>query len=501
MDEPILKMKGISKEFPGVKALNSVDFELYPGEIHALMGENGAGKSTLMKILSGVYPATSGKIIMNGEEVTISNPSDAQNLGISIIHQEFNLFPNLTAAENIYINQKSTVNKFGKINWKKIYNDAQDLIRSIGADFDVRKEVQYLSVHSHQVIEIAKALSLNAKVLIMDEPSAALPEDEVQKMFNVVRKLKNNGVAIVYVSHRMKEILEIADKVTVLRDGKKVTTDYMKETSQDQIISNMIGRNVDNLYPEKITRHTTETVLKLDNLDLTKKHRVSFELKKGEILGIFGLVGSGTNTLAKRIFGLKTGTESITVNGKQVKVRNPRDAMKLGIAYLPPNRHAQGIIKELSIQDNMTLPILKELSKMLQINEIEEKELANSYIDQLNIKTPSSKQSVNLLSGGNQQKVVLGKWLATEPGIFIMEEPTRGVDVGAKSEIYQIIDELSKEGLSIILISTEMPELLGMSDRILVMNEGKLVSEYKYGEADQHTLLRDASNSEEGMVI
>lgn len=501
MSQPILKMKGITKEFPGVKALENVDLELYSGEVHALMGENGAGKSTLMKILSGVYQHTSGSILLDGKEVSINSPQDAEMLGISIIHQEFNLFPNLSAAENIFLDRNDITNRTGKIKWSEVNRRATELITSIGANIDVRKEVQYLGVHSQQVIEIAKALSFNAKILIMDEPTAALPEDEVQKMFDVIEQLKSNGVAIVYVSHRMKEIVAIADKVTVLRDGVKVSTRTLNETSEDQIISEMVGKKVGNLYPKKLNKAQNQAIMSVKNFELTQQHQISFDLKEGEILGFFGLVGSGTHTLAERLFGLKKGKGNIRIDGSAVKINKPKHAMSHGIAYLPPDRHRQGLVKELSIKQNITLPILRRISNRFFIQEKIVESLSDTYIQDLRIKTPSQNQLVNLLSGGNQQKVVLAKWLATEPRILIMEEPTRGVDVGAKAEIYRLINALAKEGLSIILISTEMPELIGMSDRILVMNKGQIVGGFKNGEADQHTLLKEASNPEIVRVV
>jgi ABC-type sugar transport system ATPase subunit len=494
MSNPILKMKSITKEFPGVKALNGVDFELYPGEVHALMGENGAGKSTLMKILSGVYSETSGDVYLEGKKISLKNPVDAQELGISIIHQEFNLFPNLSAAENIFIDRKDSKGKFGKLNWKSINRKADELIRSIGANIDVRKEVQYLGVHSQQVIEIAKALSLNAKILIMDEPSAALPEDEVQNMFNVVKQLKKNGVAIVYVSHRMKEIFEIADKVTVLRDGKKVSTKLINETTEEELINSMVGQEVGNLYPDTYHEISKEVVLSVKDFHITSKDKVSFDLHKGEILGFYGLVGSGTHTLAERLFGIRRGSGVVKVDSNSVFINDPKVAMKQGIAYLPPDRHRQGLVKELSVRENVSLTVLKDLSQKFIINNVEEKELTHTYIEQLRIKTPNQNQIVNFLSGGNQQKITLAKWLATKPKILIMEEPTRGVDVGAKAEIYKLINRLASEGLSFILISSEMPELIGLSDRILVMKNGKITNEFGRREADQQTLLKVASD-------
>lgn len=494
MTQPVLSMRRINKDFPGVKALTDVNFDLYPGEVHALMGENGAGKSTLMKILSGVYEPTEGDIYLKGKKTNIKGPADAQRVGISIIHQEFNLFPNLSAAENIFIDRKEMVNRFGKIKWSEIYKEADRLVKSIGSDVDVRQETQYLSVHSQQVVEIVKALSLNADILIMDEPSAALPENEVQKMFTVVEQLKKQGVAIVYVSHRMKEVFEIADKVTVLRDGKKIATQSISETTESELISMMVGKEVGNLYPEKEYESSGEIVLNVKDLSLDQDHKVSFQLKQGEILGLFGLVGSGTHTLAERLFGLRKGSGEIAINGKSVKIMNPKQAMKEHIAYVPSDRHRQGLVKELTVKNNLTLPILRNLTNSLLINTSKEVTIAKDYIEKLNIKTPDENQVAEFLSGGNQQKIVLSKWLATDPKVLILEEPTRGVDVGAKAEIYQIIKGLAEQGLSIILISSEMPEVIGMSDRILVIYKGEVVKEFHKGEVDQQILLKEASN-------
>ncbi|MBV6713438.1 sugar ABC transporter ATP-binding protein [Paenibacillus chitinolyticus] len=495
MRHPVLTMEGIDKEFPGVKALSDVSFELYPGEVHALMGENGAGKSTLMKILSGVYSPTQGTIRLKGKEVTFGNPLDAQRQGVSIIHQEFNLFSNLTAAENIFIDRPEMVGRFGRIQWSKMYDEAQRLVDSIGGgEIDVRKEVRHLGVHSQQVIEIAKALSFRADVLIMDEPSAALPENEVKKMFDVVNRLRAQGVAIVYVSHRMKEIFEIADKVTVLRDGAKIDTRGIEEVTEQNLIQMMVGKEVGQLYPVREQKHGQEVVLKVEQLSLDSAHRVSFELRKGEILGLFGVPGSGTHTIAERLFGLRRGTGDIIVHGTTVKISSPSQAKAKKIAYVPPDRHRQGIIKPMSIRQNLSLPMLPQLSKYTVLDEARIKEMSGEYMEKLRIKAPSDGQSVDFLSGGNQQKVVIGKWLAANPDILILEEPTRGVDVGAKAEIYNIIHQLAQEGLSILLISSEMPEVIGLSDRILVLYKGTIVHEFAHGEADQEQLLQRASH-------
>ncbi|MFF2089577.1 sugar ABC transporter ATP-binding protein [Paenibacillus sp. NPDC058174] len=495
MRHPVLTMEGISKEFPGVKALSNVGFELYPGEVHALMGENGAGKSTLMKVLSGVYSPTQGKIRLKDKEVTFRNPLDAQRQGVSIIHQEFNLFSNLSAAENIFIDRPEMMNRFGRIRWSKMYEEAQRLVDSIGGgEIDVRKEVRHLGVHSQQVIEIAKALSFQADVLIMDEPSAALPENEVKKMFDVVNRLRAQGVAIVYVSHRMKEIFEIADKVTVLRDGAKIDTRMIGEVTEQSLIQMMVGKAVGQLYPMKEQQRDQKVVLQVKELSLDSKHQVSFELRRGEILGLFGVPGSGTHTIAERLFGLKRGTGEISIHGAAVKINSPSEAKAKKIAYVPPDRHRQGIIKPMSIRQNLSIPILPQLSKGLVLDEARIKQMSTEYMEKLRIKAPGDGQSVDFLSGGNQQKVVIGKWLAANPDILILEEPTRGVDVGAKAEIYNIIHQLAQEGLSILLISSEMPEVIGLSDRILVLYKGEIVHEFAHGEADQEQLLQRASH-------
>ncbi|WP_020618122.1 sugar ABC transporter ATP-binding protein [Paenibacillus daejeonensis] len=495
MSQPVLTMEGISKEFPGVKALSDVNFELYPGEVHALMGENGAGKSTLMKVLSGVYEPTAGTIRLKGQEVAFGNPLEAQRQGVSIIHQEFNLFTNLSAAENIYIDRPEMVGRFGRIQWSKMYEEAQQLVDSIGGSgIDVRQEVRHLGVHSQQVVEIAKALSFRADVLIMDEPSAALPENEVKKMFDVVKRLRDQGVAIVYVSHRMKEIFEIADKVTVLRDGAWIDTRPIGEVTEQQLIYMMVGKEVSKLYPDRDHKPGGEVMLEVQSLSLDATHEVSFQLHKGEILGLFGIPGSGTHTIAERLFGLKGGAGDIIVGGMPAVIRNPGDAKARRIAYVPPDRHRQGIIKPMSIRQNLSLPILPRLSKGVVIDESRVREMSSEYMESLRIKAPNDRQSVDYLSGGNQQKVVIGKWLATHPDILILEEPTRGVDVGAKAEIYAIINRLAQEGLSILLISSEMPEVIGLSDRILVLHKGEIVHEFAHGEADQEQLLQRASH-------
>ena len=492
--DPLLRMVGVSKSFAGIAALTGVDFDLRPGEVHALMGENGAGKSTLMKILSGLYQPTSGEIVLRGKPTSFVGTQAAQEAGIAIIHQEFNLFPNLSAAENIFLDRRNFVGRLGRIQWSRLNAAARELVNSIGVDFDVTREVQHLSVHSQQVLEIAKAISFNADILIMDEPSAALPENEVQNMFRVVRELKRRGVGIVYVSHRMHEIFQIADRVTVLRDGRKIGTKPIGETSPADLIRMMIGKEVDSLYGEGGGGpQAREVVMRVTDLELAPRTQVSFDVHKGEILGLFGLVGCGTQTIAARLFGLKPGGGRIEVDGRVETVPSPDAAMRRGIGLVPSDRHRQGLVRQMSIAENVSMGVARKLTHFGFIDTREEQALAERYRKLLDIRAASLDQPVEYLSGGNQQKVVLAKWLATNPKVLVLVEPTRGVDVGAKQEIYRIIREISALGFSIILISTEMPEVIGMSDRILVLREGSIVAEFQRGEANQERLLGIAS--------
>lgn len=486
-------MREISKSFSGVRALEEVDFALLPGEVHALMGENGAGKSTLMKILSGLYEPTEGEIILRGEPKSFSGPLSAQEAGIAIIHQEFNLFPNLSAAENIFFGRKRFTTALGGIDWGRLNAEAKALVNSIGAEFDTTREVQQLSVHNRQVLEIAKAISMDADILIMDEPSAALPESEVQNMFRVIRELKRRGVGIIYVSHRMHEIFHIADRVTVLRDGRKVDTKKIEDTSDADLIHMMIGREVDSLYGKELRPPRDEVVLRVRDLELTPDAKVSFEVHKGEVLGLFGLLGSGSHTIAARLFGLKSGGGTIEIGGRSVSIQSPSKAMDCGVGFVPADRHRQGLVRQMTVVQNICMAMMSKLATWGIIHPNRERELGAKYQKLLNIRTPSLDQPTTLLSGGNQQKVVLAKWLATSPKILVLEEATRGVDVGAKHEIYRIIREIADQGFSILLISTEMPEVLGMSDRILVLREGELVASFRRGEATQAQLLSAAS--------
>jgi rhamnose transport system ATP-binding protein len=487
---PILELENISKQFPGVKALDNVRFEMNTGEVHALLGENGAGKSTLIKIISGVYKPDSGQMRVDGQPVTFNNPSEAQKLGIATNYQELSLYPELTVAENIFMGHAPR-NQFGMVDWSAMHRRAREILASLEIEgLDVTRKVGTLTVGNRQRVEIAKALSLNARILIMDEPTAALTEADVQSLFNTVRLLRGRGVGIIYISHRLQEVFLLADRVTVLRDGHYINTKPVSETSEDDLISMMVGRTIDDLFP-KLPTEIKDPVLEVRKLwrnPLTKG--VNLTVRAGEIVGLAGLVGSGRSELAQVIFGM-TPAESgeILINGKAVQIRHPGHAMKLGIAYVPEDRGTQGLIRQMKIRENVSLAVLRSLVQGAFVDRRAEKSLAQRMIGQLSIRAYSTEQVVNKLSGGNQQKVVVGKWLASKPRVLIMDEPTRGVDVGAKAEIHRLISELAQQGLAILMISSELPEIMGMSDRILVMREGNIVAEYSRDEATQEIIV------------
>ncbi|MCY4022891.1 MAG: sugar ABC transporter ATP-binding protein [Anaerolineaceae bacterium] len=487
--EPLLRLEHIDKSFPGVRALVDVQFDVRPGEVHALLGENGAGKSTLIKIISGVYSADTGDIFVEGQEVEFSNPREAQSRGIATIYQELLLYPELSVAENIFMGHAPRT-RFGMIDWPKMREQAVEILSSLDIhDIDVTRNVGTLTVGNRQRVEIAKALSQNARLLIMDEPTAALTEADVQRLFGLVRLLRDRGVAVIYISHRLDEVFMLADRVTVLRDGQYVGTRGIEDTSEDDLISMMVGRTIDDLFP-KLDTTVGEAILELRGLTrrpLTKD--ISLKLHAGEIVGLAGLVGSGRSELAQAVFGF-TPAESgeILLDGRQVQIRHPGHAMNLGIAYVPEDRGTQGLIRQMTVRENVSLAILKTLARGSIVNRDAERELAQRSIGQLNIRAYSTEQVVNKLSGGNQQKVVVSKWLASKPRVLIMDEPTRGIDVGAKAEIHRLMSELAQQGMAILMISSELPEVLGMSDRILVMRQGQLVAEFARDEATQENV-------------
>ena len=491
VDAPVLEMRHIRKTFPGVVALDDVDFDLRRGEVHILLGENGAGKSTLMKILSGAYQKSAGQIVFDGQDVEIRNPKHAQTLGISTIYQEFNLIPHLSAGENIFLGREPRW--FGLIDQSAIFQEATRALNGLGLNLDPHKLIKELKVAEQQMIEVAKALSLDARILIMDEPTAALTEHEIKELFANIRSLRDKGVSIVYISHRMEELFEIGDRVTVLRDGRTVGTYDVRETSKAELIRLMVNRELTELFPKERAELGPE-VLRVEGLNTHAGLKdISFSLRKGEVLGIAGLLGAGRTELARAIFGLdKIASGTISINGLPQRIGSPRAAINSGIGFLTEDRKSQGLVLPLSVKENLCLASVDKFSRWGLMNAQEEQQAADRYVKDLRIKTPSLDQKVVYLSGGNQQKVVLSKWLCCKSEIFIFDEPTRGVDVGAKAEIYQLMNKLTASGVAIIMISSEMLEVLGMSDRILVMRGGRITGEFSAEEATSERILQCA---------
>jgi len=492
-NDVILKLENVVKIFPGVRALDGVHLEIKKGEIHALCGENGAGKSTLMKIISGAYDITSGKMYLEGKEVKFSSTREAQNAGITMIYQEFNLIPYLSVAENLFLDRQPK-NKFGLIDWRKLNNDAEKLLRKVGLKIDPKTIVQDISVAECQMVEIAKSLSLNSKIIIMDEPTATLLDEEIKCLFGIIRKLKEDGISIIYISHRMEELFTLSDSITVFRDGKYIKTVKTCDTNYDEIVKLMVGKSIFNLYPVK-DPVKDEITLEVKDANLgIHFSEVSFKLHKGEILGMTGLMGAGVIHLSKSLFGCYDNFHGeVIIDDKKANISSPLQAMHSGISLVPNDRKNEGLVLIRSVRENITACSLNKIIKNGVINYKREKEIVNSKIKQLHIKTSSIEQLVGNLSGGNQQKIVFAKMLETSPKILILAEPTRGVDVGAKAEIYQIMNELTEKGISIILVSTDLPELIGMSDRVMVMREGKIVKELSKEEVDQETILAYAA--------
>ncbi|WP_328591365.1 sugar ABC transporter ATP-binding protein [Brevibacillus migulae] len=497
MAEMLLEMKEIDKSFPGVKVLQNVQFSLYAGELHALMGENGAGKSTLMKILNGIYTKDSGTIIVKGKPEEITSTKVAEGLGISIIHQELNLIPYLSVMENIFLGREFKHGKTPFVNWKKMRSEAERYLKQLGMDLDPRTIVEELSVGQQQMVEIAKALSMQADILVLDEPTAALTDREIEKLFEVIAALKAKGVGMIYISHRMEEIFQISDRITVLRDGKYIGTRNTKETDMDELVRMMVGRDINDRFP-KIEITPGEERLRVESMSLGQKLRdISFSVRSGEILGLAGLMGAGRTEVAKVLFGVTPATHGkILIDGKETTIRKPIDAIGAGIALVTEDRKHEGLILSLSIRENLSLPNLATLSVSGFMKRKKEAVLSEETIEKLHIRTPHAEQVVGALSGGNQQKVVIGKWLATKPKILILDEPTRGVDIGAKKEIYDLMNQLAKEGVAIIMISSELPEVLGMSDRIIVMHEGRVTAELSREEATQEKIMHAATGGE-----
>jgi ribose transport system ATP-binding protein len=488
--ERTVEMRNITKTYPGMKALDNVSFTIKPGEIHALMGENGAGKSTLMRILSGEETATSGGIYINGKRAAINNPIDAKAMGISLIHQEIALIPELTVAQNIYLGKEAKAKFPLFISKRKMIHDAQQVFDRLGLSIDVRKKVSSLTVSEQQMVEIIKSLESNAWLIIMDEPTSSLTEMEKERLFDMIEVLKKEGVSVVYISHRMQEIFQICEGITVLRDGKCVGVENIGNVSEEKIISMMVGRELSNIYSYDHTE-LGEPVIEVKNL--CKRgvfHDISFKVHKHEVLGFGGLIGSGRTEVARCICGLdQPDSGEIYIDGKKVHIDSVATALKHGIAYVPEDRKQEGFVPFMSICENIEMSSFGKISKAGTINKASEKKLANHYIDALEIKTTSMKKNVVELSGGNQQKVSLANRLSTEPKILILDEPTRGIDIGAKAEIHQLIAELAKKGVAVILISSEMPELIGCADNVIVLREGTMSASLGHDELDQNTIM------------
>lgn len=503
---PLLEMRGITKEFPGVRALDDVSFKVSYRETHCLVGENGAGKSTLMKVLSGVYGhgTYSGDILLNGEVQKFRSISDSERQGIAIIYQELALVPHMTVYENIFLGHE--INTRGVVDWNETIRRAKEMLETVGLNINPATLVRDLSVSQQQLVEIAKALSKNVKLLILDEPTSALNETESENLLSLVRSLKDRGITSVLISHKLKEVISVADVVTVLRDGLTVCTLYAdkQEIDENTIIKNMVGREINNIYPERDYTATDEIILEVRDLNAYNRsigrhvlRNINFNVRKGEIVGFAGLMGSGRTELALSIFGNYARYQlsgEIVKNGISHRFRHPSEAIAAGIAYVSEDRKTKGLILSQDVKQNITLANLRELAKRSLVNSHEEVRVARQYKESLNIKTPSIEQVVNNLSGGNQQKVSVAKWLFVKPDILILDEPTRGIDVGAKFEIYAIMKDLVSNGMSIIMISSELPEVLGMSDRIYVMSEGRLTGELQSKDASQEAIMRLATS-------
>lgn len=491
MTEPILEMRGISKRFGTTQALADVSLTLYPGEIHALLGENGAGKSTLIKVMTGIHRPDQGEMRLNGRSITINNPLEAQRHGIAAIHQEPMIFPDLNVAENIFIGHG---NRGAIVNWRQMYREAAQILARLDVKLDVRSSARGLTLAAQQVVEIAKALSLDVRVLIMDEPTASLSAHEVDQLFKLANTLKANGVSILFISHRMEEVFSIADRVTVLRDGRFVSTHPASEVTPESAIRDMVGRHMDDFFA-KTDKEPGDLLLSVRGLSKDNVfHDINFDVRAGEVVGFAGLVGSRRTDVALALFGIETADAgTITLNGRSVTIRTPQQAVQLGLAYVTEDRRQLGLTMPMSITTNITLPTLHQYTNRFGlVQQRAERQTAETFQQRLSIRTPDVDRPAGTLSGGNQQKVVLSKWLNTQPRLLILDEPTRGIDVGAKAEVHQIIDELAQQGMGIIMISSDLPEVLAMSDRIVVMREGRQMATLNRSEATQERVMAAA---------
>lgn len=491
----LLKMRQITKTFPGVTALNRVDFCCREGEIHGLIGENGAGKSTLMKILAGAYDADSGSIVFDGKDCRFASPDDAQQAGISTIYQEFTLLPNMSVADNIFLGRE--ILRGGLVNHRRMRSEALEILNRLGGNIDARKLAGQLTVAQQQIVEIAKALSLDARLIVMDEPSAALGGHELERLYQIMRSLKSEGVTLIYISHRLREIFKICDRVTVLKDGKLVGMKVVAETDESELVRMMVGRDFEDVFPPLSEKTYEHVVLKVRNFSRGEKVKdVTFDLRSGEILGIAGLAGSGKTELVRAIFGADSDVRGdIMLDDIPIHISSPKRAIEAGITMAPEDRKAHGLLLDISVGKNITLPILKRFIGYFGLSSRKEAVAVERMIDSLNIRVAGHNQKVEQLSGGNQQKVVLAKCLGCEPKVLILDDPTRGIDVGAKFEIYKLIRDLANDGAAILFISSELPEILGMSDRILVLSRGRLTGILDAKEATQERIMELATGS------
>jgi rhamnose transport system ATP-binding protein len=495
MTEYILELKNITKSFSGVEVLHDVSFTLRPGEVHALLGENGAGKSTLVKIITGVHQPDHGEILLNGARVHFSDARESLHAGVAAIYQELSLFPDLDVAENIFVGRQP-ITTGGRIDWKKLYRDAEQLLTSLGVHLDLKQKARSLSIAQQQMVEIARAISINARILIMDEPTSSLTLNEVADLFRLVRRLRESGTAIIFISHRLEELFEIAERVTVFRDGSYIDTRSMKDISRDELIHLMVGRTIPNLFPKQDVQ-AGDVILKVENLSRAGAfENISFELRRGEILGMAGLVGAGRTNVARAIFGVEPATGGrIQIDGKDVAVTSSQQAKELGIAYVPEDRQLHGLIPAMSLTSNISLSMIQNYARRGWLRDSVERKAAYGAARQMEVRASHIWQNARELSGGNQQKVVLAKWLSTQPRILVLDEPTRGIDVGTKAAVHALMSRLASEGMAILMISSELPEVLGMSDRIIVMREGHVTGLFTRAEATQEKIISAATQA------
>ena len=488
---PLLEMRGIRKVFPGVIALDNVDFDLMPGEVHALVGENGAGKSTLIKVISGVYQRDGGTMLIDGQPASFKSPAESIAAGIKVVYQELDLVPDMSVAENIFLD-KLPHKRLGLIDWSRLYADASKLLAGLGLTTDPMTRISDLRVSEQQLVEIARSLSRQARIIIMDEPTSALSPVEVQKLFGSIECLKEANVGVIYISHKLEEVYEIADRVTVFRDGRQILTSTVAETRPQELVNSMVGRELKDYFP-KTQAKIGKPLLEVHNISAERLNDLSLSVSEGEVVGIFGLVGAGNHQVGRALFGDIERTGEVLVEGKILKPRSPVDAIHQGLALLTENRRADGLVPLLGVKANITLASLQHMARFGWIMRRQETRAAAENVERLSIKTPSLNQPIRFLSGGNQQKAIMARWLLVHPKVLILSEPTRGIDVGAKAEIYRLIDQMAHQGIGVLVISTELPEVLGICDRILTMFEGRVTGEFQRNEATEEGLLAAAA--------